>query len=363
MIFITLFGIKSVAQPDNRAFDFNTWNDSTFTRKWGLSTEILTYARNTEYATKLDKGKTLLGLQAIPMLSYKPFDSVQFTGGLFLKKDLGSDQFDRISPVFSMQIRQNGHEFTFGNLQGSTTHRLIEPLYNFEGLIAKRMESGIQHRYNGKKIRSDFWLDWEKMIYQKSPFREEFTAGYSGEWYAVQKNKFQWSFPIQILAHHRGGEIDASQLPVESQYNFAYGTRLKFPIQHSKLQFVELQGYLTYYEDRSRIPADSFIDGLGQYVSLLFQAKNTGLMLHYWDAHQFQSTNGDPVFRSVSVRNPSYIFNYRKMVSARLMYEKMLYPNFLLSGRLHVMSDLHEGNQDFVFELYVRYQSLKRLGR
>lgn len=342
-------------------FDFNTWNDSANTGKWGLSSEILAFARNTEYATKLDKGKTLLGFQAIPMLSYRPFDSVQFTGGVFLKKDLGSDQFDRISPIFAMQIRHRGHAFTFGTLQGSTTHGLIEPLYHFEGLINKRIENGIQHQFQNKRLRSDFWIDWEKMIYQRSPYREEFTAGYSGEWTAVVGDKFQWSFPIQMLAHHRGGEIDISPLPVESQYNFAYGTRLKFPIQQSKLQYIECQGYLTYYEDRSRIPADSFIDGLGQYVSLLFQAKHTGLMLHYWDAHQFQSPNGDPVFRSLSVRNPSYIFNYRKMVSARLMYERMLYPNFYVSGRLHVMSDLHEGNRDFVLEVYLRYRNIKAI--
>lgn len=349
------------AQPNNRAFDFNTWNDSTMTGKWGFNAEILTYARNTEYTTKLDKGKTLLGIQAIPMFSYRPFDSVQFTGGVYLKKDLGSDQFDRISPVFALQIRERGHEFTFGTLQGSTTHQLIEPLYHFEGLINKRMENGIQHRYHGKRIRSDFWIDWEKMIYQKSPYREEFTAGYSGEWYAIDWDKFKWSFPVQVLAHHRGGEIDASPLPVESQYNFAYGSRMRFPISDSKLKMIELQGYLTYYEDRSRIPADSFIDGLGQYVSLLFQAKHTGLMFHYWDAHQFQSPNGDPVFRSLSVRNPAYIFHYRKMISARLMYERMLFPDFLLSGRLHVMSDLHQGNQDFVLELYLRYRNLSEL--
>jgi hypothetical protein len=61
------------------------------------------------------------------------------------------------------------------------------------------------------------------------------------------------------------------------------------------------------------------------------------------------------------VRNPAYIFQYRKMVSARLMYERMLFPDFLLSGRLHVMSDLHQGNQDFVLELYLRYRNLSGL--
>jgi hypothetical protein len=49
------------------------------------------------------------------------------------------------------------------------------------------------------------------------------------------------------------------------------------------------------------------------------------------------------------------------MVSARLMYERMLFPDFLLSGRLHVMSDLHQGNQDFVLELYLRYRNLSGL--
>lgn len=343
------------AQLNNHVFDLQTWNDSVATNHFGLTVENLNFVRNTEYQSKLIEGETLLGFQMLPTVQYRAFDNVQLSGGLFLKKDFGNNNFNTIAPVFTIDIRQNKHAFLMGNIKGSTNHGLIEPLYSFDKLIKNRLESGLQHIYTTKHIRTDAWLDWETMIYRNSPFREQFTAGFSGEVWALKKNKFEWSFPMQMLVHHRGGEIDLSPLPVETQFNFAYGTKLRIPLGDSTKNFLELQGYLTYYEDQSVVPADSFIDGLGQYVSLLFQLKHVGIMLNYWDAHQFQATSGDVVFQSLSTKNSTYIFNYRKMAQVRFLYEKEIQPNFYFVGRFNMMYDFHQKTRDMVMEIYLKY--------
>jgi hypothetical protein len=355
LLLITLASFSVQAQLNNRVFDLQTWNDSISTNHFGLTVENLNFVRNTEYQSRLLEGETLLGFQLMPTIQFRAFENVQFSGGLFLKKDFGNNGFDRISPVFTVDIRQKKHEFLLGNIKGSTTHGLIEPLYSFDKLIKNRLENGLQHVYKSNKIKTDAWLDWETMIYRNSPFREEFTAGFSGEYTLIKKNQFSWSFPVQVLVHHRGGEIDDSPLPVETQFNFAYGTKLKIPFADSTIRFVEVQGYLTYYEDQSSIPADSFIDGLGQYLSILFQGKNAGIMFNYWDAHQFQATNGDVVFQSLSTQNAKYVFNYRKMAQVRFLYEKEIYPHFYFVGRYNVMYDFHQKTRDMVMEIYLKY--------
>ena len=355
LIITLLLGFITKAQLNNSVFDLQNWNDSIATNHFGLTVENLNFVRNTEYQSRLLEGESLLGFQLMPTLQYRAFDNVQFAGGVFLKKDFGNNQFDKITPVFTVSIKQKKHEFLIGNIKGSTSHGLIEPLYSFDRLIRNRLENGLQHIYKSNRIKTDAWLDWETMIYPNSPHREQFTAGFSGEYTLLKRNQFSWSFPIQMLVHHRGGEIDASPLPVETQYNFAYGTRIKIPITDSSLNFIELQGYLTYYEDQSSIPADSFIDGLGQYLSILFQGKNLGIMLNYWDAHQFQAPNGDVAFQSLSTKNTKYVFNYRKMAQIRLLYEKELYPHFYVIGRYNLMYDFHQKTRDMVMELYLKY--------
>lgn len=350
--------ITSPAQPDNRLFDIDFWNKSTANKQWGLNIQTLQYARNTEYSTRIAEGSTLLGVQLIPTLNYKIHDSVQFSIGTMMKLDLGGEL--HFTPIINTLIRHKNHRFLFGSLEGSTTHGLIEPLYHFQGIISRRIEQGIQHKYSGRKFTSDVWVDWEKMIYPGSDFREEFTFGWVAQPSWINGSKLKLSTPIQISGHHRGGEIDVSGLPVESQFNFAYGTDLKWQ-GNGRIRQIRLHGWLTYYEDISGTPADSFIDGLGQMANISVSGKYSTVMLQYWDSHQFQSVSGDPVYWSLSNRDNLSVQNYRKIVGLRYMYEKELFNNLHFCGRFFLMSDLHQGVMDYVIEFYLRYNAGMKL--
>ncbi len=351
------------AQLNNNSFSLPLTFDSLKTDHWGVGFENLNFMRNTEYENLVDKGVTLFGYQLAPIFHFKVHDSVQLSGGIFLRKDFGQDGFNRIEPIFTLKIRKKGHQFIFGTLEGSTDHKLIEPLYHFENIITSRIENGFQHKYIGKRVSSDLWISWEKMIYKNSPFREEFTVGLSSEITLVKKRHFQWTSPVQVMIHHRGGEIDTSRQRVESQYNFAFGTKFTIPIEKSILKKMELQGYLNYYEDQSIIPADTFIDGLGQYTSLLFQFKHLGLMFNYWDSHQFQAPFGDPLFQSVSRKNGLNLFNYRKLAMFRILYEKEIVPGLIFIGRINNIYDFHMKSKDLVMEVYFHYRKTIDLGK
>ncbi len=347
-----LASTMSRAQIDNRLFDLNFWNDSIRGKQYGFQLQTLQFARNTEYTTKLAEGATLLGVQMIPTFNYKLHDSVQLSLGAMAHWDLGGDL--KFIPVVNTLIRHKGHRFLFGSLEGSTTHGMIEPLYHFQGIINRRIEQGIQHKYSSKKFVSDVWVDWEKMIYPGSDFREEFTFGWVFQPNWITANKWRFSTPVQITGHHRGGEIDISNLPVESQFNFAYGADLQWNGE-GRIRQIRLQGWLSYYEDISNTPSDSFIDGLGQLAVLSVSGKHSTFALQYWDSHQFQSVTGDPVYWSLSNRDQISVQNYRKIVGFRYIYQKELFEHLDFAGRMFIMSDLHQGVMDYVIEFYLKY--------
>jgi len=84
--------------------------------------------------------------------------------------------------------------------------------------------------------------------------------------------------------------------------------------------------------------------------------KSFGLMLNYWDAHQYHNPMGDVVFRTVSFRNSTYVFDYRKIVMARLFWQTKISPDFSFLFRANYMRDLRQNSDDFVAEFYFRWK-------
>jgi hypothetical protein len=316
----------------------------------------LGFARNTEYANLLKEGRTYMGYQFLPSVNYRAdsFFSLQF--GVYLRNDFGGSFPQALEPVFQMKYQKGMHQFIIGTLQGNLSHELIEPLYDFENVLNDPIENGIQYLIDHRILKADVWVDWRKMIYPASPFQEVFTAGMHTKLTLLNKPNWQLVLPVQMMAQHKGGEIDASPDPVQSIYNTAIGGQIKYRPLKSKLQNIDLQVYGTYYLDESRFVVDSFIDGNGTYASLNFKWKYLNLMMNYWDSYQFQSTLGDPVFHSVSDESPDRLFFIRNVAMARLGYERPLSAHLSFMGRVQYIHDLKEGQGDVITELYLRYR-------
>lgn len=342
-------------------FSYGQWNNSYFDIErhdttaglLSLQVENLGYFRNVEYKTAIDEGRTLFGYQFWPEAVYQISDKAQVSAGIFVQRDFGSDEFYRNFPTFSFQYTTGVHRIRFGNLLGSMQHGLIEPLYDPERVIENRMENGFQYVLNHKRIKGEFWTDWRKMIYQNSPFREEFTVGLKVEPKLIDKEHHNISIPVAMLAFHKGGEIDTSHLPTVSNFNFDYALRYVYKPQ-GFIDSIDVQGHALYYEDISATP-ENYIDGLGQYVSLGVYAKSFGFMLNYWDSHQYHNPMGDVLFRTVSMRNSSYILDYRKLAMARLSWETKLAPDFNFLIRGNYIRDINHGSDNFVTEFYLRW--------
>ena len=343
----------SYAQWNNSFFDIQ--RPDTTEGMLTLHVDGLGYFRNSEYKSKIDEGRTLFGYQVWPELTYQAAPNLQVSLGLFSQQDFGADSVYRRQPTFSFQFQNNGHLIRFGTLNGSMQHQLIEPLYDPERIIENRLENGFQYVLTKRKIDGEFWIDWRRMIYQNSPFREEFTTGVRVEPKLPFSSKPRIiSFPVSLLSFHKGGEIDTSKLPTISNFNFDYGVRYRSK-KLGSLDSIDFQAHAIYYEDISTNTVN-YKDGLGQYVSAAFYGKGFGLMLNYYDAHQFYNPMGDVVFRSVSARNSSYIYDYRKLAMVRASWQKEITTDFHFLIRANYIRDLRQNTNDIIAEFYFRWK-------
>ena len=325
--------------------------------------ENLNYFRNVEYTSDIDEGRTLFGYQFSPEISYQVAPGIQVSAGLFAQKDFGSDRFYELSPIYRLQYRTGAKTFRFGNLFGSMQHNLMEPLYDPERVIENRQENGFQFIWNRPNLYMDAWIDWQKMIYQNSGHPEEFTAGVIAEPKLIHTRSTSLSFPIHMLAYHRGGEIDTSHQNTSSIFNFDYATKFIHRPASGFLDSIDFQVHLAYYEDISTVQ-ENFIDGLGQMVSAAAYFKNMGIMLNYWDSHQFQAPGGDVLYQSISFKNAKlYSHHYRKLIMARLFYEKQLAENLNFLFRATFSRDIHEKTDDVIGEFYFRWTPSWGLGK
>ncbi len=352
IVFLVLLSINSYGQWNNSFFDLE--RDDTSEGLVSLSIENLNYFRNSEYKSRIDEGRSLFGYQLWPELIYQASTNVQVSFGMFLQQDFGSDELYKSTPTFSLQFGKKGHMVRFGTLMGSMQHKLLEPIYDPERIIENRLENGFQYVLSKRKIDGEFWVDWQKMIYQNSPFREEFTTGLRIEpKLPTKNNNHQISLPISIVSFHKGGEIDTSKMPTISNFNFDYG--LRYVARNPNwFDSIDLQGHAIYYEDIST-ETENYIDGLGQYVSVAAYKNGFGVMLNYWDSHQYHNPMGDAIFRTVSMRNPEYIFDYRKLIMARLSWEKVIKENLHFLIRTNFSHNLKEETNDFIAEFYFRW--------
>ena len=94
------------------------------------------------------------------------------------------------------------------------------------------------------------WVDWQKMIYQKSPFKEEIWGGLYWKPKMIQKNNFSLKTPIQFTAYHKGGQITTDKTPLKTEINLALGIEAHWKL-NSFLQKISLQNYVLGYKEQS----------------------------------------------------------------------------------------------------------------
>ena len=342
------------SQYENSFFDNDKYEETIDSSHLLFHFDNMSYFRNAEYLSPVDKGSTYIGFQVLPYVQYSINEKCQIYGGVNLRYDFGNPEIRSIEPYFKFTYEDVlKHNIVFGSLNGTLQHRMIEPLYDYEKAITDRFEQGLQIIKPGKTLEYDIWIDWHDMIYENDPKNERFIAGYNFYFNPVNNEKNKLSLNAQAITSHSAGEIDLNSSPNAVEYNFAYG--LEYTHIFSKNTNLFMSGHVALYEDQSNNLVNGIIDGVGHLGVLRLTHHDYQFVLNYWDSYQYQGPWGEQLYHSLGNKNWPYAQDYRKMIGARVGYEVTIGKNLVFLNRLGFNYNVHPNNLDVTMENYLRW--------
>jgi hypothetical protein len=367
-LIICLTTTNTFAQLDNRLLSNELEVNAKDSNKLFFSFNSLNFIRNTEYFGPIDRGKTWFGYMLNPKLVYYPSSFVRIDVGALFRKDYGNNVYKIIAPTYCVKISKNGYSALFGNYEGAMMHKFIEPLFNIDYAITKPLENGIQFKIDKKRVWSDTWIDWQRMIYQYSPFKEEISAGTTNLFTIVGADKpFKIAIPFQATVHHFGGQIDAVRnLNLSSVLNSAAGLRLSYNFKEgSFVKEIRSDNYYVTYSDISPTPLEPYKSGSGIYLNLLLRTKFINVMASYWDGTKFIAPNGTAIYQSINAIDTNYAATrepHRQLFFVRFFYEKQICKGLNLDVRLEPYYEFSRKAVDYSYSIYLVYKLNAKLG-
>jgi hypothetical protein len=355
------FGMK--AQLNNSSLETFQPIDSTMSKQLSFQFESFSYIKNNEYFLKVADGYTLFGNIFAPKFIFQPAPNVQIEGGIFGRKDFGNTAFTSVQPIFTVKIQKDSAQFLFGNLEGHLNHHLVEPMLNFERVILNRQETGLQYIKRKKNTFFDGWIDWQKMIYNGSDFKEEIFAGLSWNKKIISKTNFYLSIPYQLTFQHRGGQTTKDTGQVITNINTAIGIEAEWKTK-GFFQKIRVQNYFVGYRQNSNYHL-FFPDGSGAYLNLTAETKVMNLMLSYWNSTSYQSDAGGDLYQSVG-RTYNYgktVEKYRNILIIRAMKDWKILDNLYLTFRFEPYFDFNNKGFEHSESLFLSYRQKFGLGK
>lgn len=335
-----------------------------------FSVQNLNFMKNNEYFNQFADGYTLFGYQLRPTLVYYPNAYTRVAAGAYLMKEFGREGFTTAQPYFNIKLAKNGYTGTFGNLEGSLNHNLIDPIYDFERVLTNRQEYGIQFQSDKKYLSSDVWMDWQRAIHRNDPYNEMFTFGASlrGKLPPLGKG---WTveLPLQSLIWHQGGQIQGEvtgpdqSLGKTTIWNSAAGISVQKTFPRGFVKAVRTEGYLAYYKDLVRANDAPFWQGSGIYLNQTLATKLVDLSAAYWHGNGWIAPEGAPSYNSASSILPGVAVKNRGLVVGRVSRQQKIGRGVTAEVRFEPYYDLNTEKLDYSYAIYLVYHLQEYLAR
>lgn len=324
------------------------------------------FFKNNEYFLNTASGYTLFGTQHIPSLLYKANKHLFVQGGVYLKKDFGTEGMAKVAPYYLVGLQKNGYSLSFGNIHANINHRMYDPLYANERLMTHHLEEGFSLKVNRRKIYSETWINWEKQQYYFSDFNEQFTVGHNTDVKLYESRRFSLGIPVQALAIHSGGQLDTTSNPTSTIVNVSLGinTALKFNRSKRSVNGIGFNANYLIYKDLSANAGLPYTNGTAVYANLNVKMfRHFHAAISYWKSDRFIAPKGDILYQSIS-SNPNKL-NYaepnRELLQLGLAYEKRVAKMVDLSVRLQPFYDFTNSRLDYSYSLLLTLQPNIRL--
>lgn len=338
-------------------------------RKGQLSVEIdnISFFKNNEFKTDLVKGYTLPGMWLQPKAVFYPLDNIKLEAGLHLLRYWGANKYPSFAytdiakwkgnqyqsgvhmlPFFRVQIALSDHlDLILGNIYGGANHSLIDPLYNPELNLSADPEAGLQLKYISKGLDLDTWVNWESFIFETDTHQEAFTFGLSSKFKLNNPDaKVHFYLPVQVLAQHRGGEIDTIFTnSIQTNMNAATGVGVSYSPNYGALKKInfELMGTFFYQQSGNIMP---FEKGFGVYPKLSVDISDFRIKAAYWKCDEFISLYGSPFFGTVSTAYKGRTYTKPGFLYTGLEYSRTFGKGFSMGADLDIYKHLSVDTYD-----------------
>jgi hypothetical protein len=347
---------SSLGQLNNRVFEDRMALSPADSGRLFVGVNALGFFKNNEYRRTIIEGYTLFGYQFQPFLSFNLAPNLRIDAGAFLQQDFGNDQYSTAAPIFSIKWKYRDLQVIFGNLEGSLNHRLVEPLYDFERVLNRRLETGVQFLWQRDGLFADAWFDWQYMQYWNDPRQEQFVGGLSLQKRLVKWSSGELSLPIQMLARHKGGQLDVTGQPIQTVVNTATGL-VWSQTAGGFIRDFTLSGYYVFDRDISTA-IQPYVDGDGVYVNGGITTRfGLEVMASYWQAREFLSVQGGQIYPAISPQDGITLQPSPNLMILRFLYNYPLNESLTLSARYEPYYDLAFDTFQFSYGFYLNYRA------
>jgi len=352
---------RAQAQLDNSAFLYSLTVRPAYDHQLRLSVNAFQFFKDNEYFNKIADGYTLFGTQFNPRLTYYASPNLRLEAGIFLWKDYGNPRLQQVRPTFTgvYQSPNGRNRILFGNIESHLHHGYIEPLFDFERVILKRLEEGLQYQLQSRRVRLDAWVDWQRQQYRYSNYQEEITGGLASELLLTPDSTRNWrlSVPLQFTARHYGGQIDTLDKPLQTLFNYSLGFRAERQLTSRTVSRLRAEVHGVFFNDRSFTKIYPYAQGTGLYLNAGADTRFARVLLSYWQGHHFVAPLGGRLYQSVSttVANPQFTDPNRQILLVRFLRDFRLPGQVVLTARLEPVYDFNAHLLDFSAGIYLNF--------
>ncbi|HKY20469.1 MAG TPA: hypothetical protein VJM31_04545 [Vicinamibacterales bacterium] len=311
-----------------------------------VRSDILLYGDNTEFRNPFREGETIFGAALRVAAVVDLNERVALSLGAFGNQRFGSsDAFEQVRPVIALTVRGKRSTFVFGTLPAPTVkvpsgpdrggpHGLLPALQRETLMYQRPYESGLAWTFNGRAIRHDFWLEWQRL--NTPEHRERLDGGLK----ASPRVTDRLAIPLQMHVVHEGGQLYASGAVADS-VAAATGVELQHTMRGT-LASLELYGLVSRHVPDRSLPALSQ-DGAAFFGRV--SGERSGWRGHaiFWRGRNFIKDEGDLNYLSIR-RNGERYSGTRDYAEAGLTRRFTLSPFAMLeaSGRVHRVEHHYE---------------------
>lgn len=297
-----------------------------------LELDYTGFFKNNEFFAQQADGYTLTGNHITPLLQYQLGNRAALNAGGHLRYYHGMDSVAEATPFFNLHLKPTQElSVILGSYRVYDQHRVSRALLSDERLFTDFIGEGLRLRLDQKKLWMDVWIDWEKFILHGDPFREQFQAGFSGNWTFLERPSNALSISSQYVAQHKGGQIDDSELPVSTVLNSRQSIVFRHDFPPGFLTFGEISlAYLTYRDINGNAPW-AYDEGDAIQAELELNLKPHSISVGYFEAEKFIAPNGHPMFQTSDLYDPDKHFQRMKMLHTAYHFQKQFYKGLTVS--------------------------------